>query len=92
MARYTTPIVAALATMILGAQAACARRSPVAVAPGRDIQIPDGLDSAQKQAWIARQRASCSGRLVMLVDIRVFAVRCLADSASTRHPPNQRRS
>ncbi len=90
MARYSTPIVAALALTILGVQAACARRSSVAALSGPDVQVPAGLDSARTQAWIARQRASCSGRLVMLVDLHVFAVRCVPDSSITRRPPNER--
>jgi hypothetical protein len=85
VARYSTHIVAALAITILSMQAACARHSTVVTLSGPDVQVPAGLDSAQTQAWIARQRANCRGLLVTLVDVRVFAVQCVADSSLTSH-------
>jgi hypothetical protein len=86
----TMAVATALAIAILGVAAGCARRSPGAVLSGPDVEVPAGLDSAQTQAWMARQRADCPGRLVMLKDVRVFAVRCVHDSTTTRHPPNDR--
>jgi hypothetical protein len=79
MVRYTT-IVTALAMTILGMQAACARHPSAAMTLGQQLMIPAGLDSAQRQAWIVRQRAGCAGHLVMLADLGVFAVQCLPDS------------
>jgi len=68
---------------------ACAHRATSA-GPGPEVWIPAGLDSAQMQAWTARQRQACHGRLVILSDLGPFAVQCMPDS-STQHPPPMRR-
>ena len=90
MTRSMTPIAAALAMTIVGVQTACARRSSAAAAPGRELLVPAGLDSAQVQAWIARQRASCHGHFLMLADVSVFAVQCVPDSTTKRNSLNER--
>jgi hypothetical protein len=70
--------------------ATCARHRPPAIQEGQELSIPPGLDSVQTQRWIAERRAECAGRLMLLVDYKVFAVKCQLGSASARNPPNER--
>ena len=53
--------VAALTVLL----AACWHRSAHALRIGQDVEMPRGLDSAGVANWVAQQRASCRGILVI---------------------------
>jgi hypothetical protein len=53
--------VAALTVLL----AACWHRSAHALRIGQEVEMPRGLDSAGVANWVAQQRASCPGILVI---------------------------
>ena len=52
--------------------------------------MPQGLDSARAEAWVQSQRTRCKDRFLVETDYRVFAVQCVRDSSSAKHPPDER--
>ena len=65
------------------------RRTRVGDVPWQAM-MPQGLDSARAEAWVVSQRTRCKDRFVVEMDYRVFAVQCVRDSSSAKHPPNER--